>query len=576
MKKWIMLVSFSIIITTVILLFSFPIAAEEYNGYNYTVSNKQVRIYSISRNLSGDIVIPEKIAGYPVTQIGSYAFSLCKNLTSIRLPSTLVCIEDYAFYECSSLTSITIPDSVTTMGECVFQKCAALKSFKLSNKMTEIPSNTFSGCSSLETVIIPQNIRSIERSAFFGCSSIKEIYIPKSVTTISRNAFGNCTSLEKITIPFIGESLSGDSNREFYDIFGSSNKYDVPQSLKEVVILGGNDIPENTFEDCEYIEKIHIPESVTNIGEKAFYKCPSLKEIVVDKNNKSYHVSENCLIDKTAKRLILALPECKIPSDGSIKSIGSYAFTNRSEINKIIVPNSVQTIEFAALSGCSSLKELSIPFVGEKANGTSHTNFGYIFGAYSDISHNSLHIPPSLKTVTVTGDCSIAEHAFMYCRDIVSFTATSSIKDLGSSAFWNCFGLRTIRFEGGLETIGQGAFSECSALKEILLPENVKKIAKGVFESNLKIKILCAEGTLAHQYAIDNKIPYEITEMPSKEETTPPPYIDTAPLTNLETTPVEEPVNKGCKSSIKPNTTAITAFVASCFVIFRKKRKMMV
>ena len=64
------------------------------------------------------ITIPDS-----VTAIGKSAFKVCKSLTTIHLPISLIEIKAYTFYDCSSLTSITIPDSVTAIGESAFEDC---------------------------------------------------------------------------------------------------------------------------------------------------------------------------------------------------------------------------------------------------------------------------------------------------------------------------------------------------------------------------------------------------------------------------------------------------------------------
>lgn len=592
MKRRIPLLFFgAVTVMMITLALILPAAAEERDGYSYLVSDEEVRIYRGSRDLSGEVTVPAEIDGYPVTQIGSYAFSGCPNITGVHLPSSVVKIENGAFSGCTSLVSVTIPDSVTTMGEDVFKDCTSLKSFTLSRSLTEIPLGTFSGCSSLETIIIPDHIQSVGISAFSSCSSAKEIYIPKSVTEIAYGAFSNCSSVEKITIPFVGESLAENSYRFFATVFGGNNQYSVPQSLKEVVILSG-DIPKGAFEQCAYIEKIYISDSVSNIHEQAFYRCPSIKEIVVDKNNSVYHSDGNCLIESKTKRLILGCQSSIIPGDGTVTTIGGYAFGQCSNLKKIVVPNSVQKIECHAFYGCSSLEEISIPFVGEKAGNTSNTHFGYIFGAGSVESHNPVFIPESLKKVTITGDCSIGLDAFSFCRHIVSLTVTSNVKQVREFAFLNCSALQSVRFEGTLETIGQSAFLNCTSLKEILLPDSIQKIGNGVFENCSGVKILCEKDSVAEQYAKKYKLAYELIGKPAEEETTPSRPSETEPVTLPETDSGStaqpetedvsetgssfrsetEPQTKGKGSAAVIGVAAVIALIAIVALIFRKKK----
>ena len=79
-----------------------------------------------------EIVIPEKIEGYPVTSIGNDAFWNWRNLTSIEMPEGITSIGPAAFYGCSSLTSIEIPEGVTSIGPEAFYHCRSLKSIIVS------------------------------------------------------------------------------------------------------------------------------------------------------------------------------------------------------------------------------------------------------------------------------------------------------------------------------------------------------------------------------------------------------------------------------------------------------------
>lgn len=109
--------------------------------------------------------------------IGNYAFSGCRSLTSLILPSNVTSIGYSAFYGCIRLTSLTLPSSVTSIGSSAFEACYGLFSLTLPSSVTEIGESAFRGCSGLTSLTLPSSVTSIGKSAFEGCSGLTSIYV---------------------------------------------------------------------------------------------------------------------------------------------------------------------------------------------------------------------------------------------------------------------------------------------------------------------------------------------------------------------------------------------------------------
>jgi hypothetical protein len=76
---------------------------------------------SLVQGVNGNVMIPNS-----VTNIASYAFYGCTNLTSIAMTDSVTGIGSYAFYGCGGLGSVTIPGGVTSIGDSAFWNCKSL------------------------------------------------------------------------------------------------------------------------------------------------------------------------------------------------------------------------------------------------------------------------------------------------------------------------------------------------------------------------------------------------------------------------------------------------------------------
>ena len=146
--------------------------------FRYKIINggKEIRV-TAARLAAGEINVPAKIGGLPVTEIGENAFynpehETINDLKKVTLPDTIRTIGKGAFADNEELTVINIPKSVKTIGEAAFEVCKKLEKIDLPEGLQTIGAQAFTWCQSLTTVTIPASVTQIGENAFFNCGTI--------------------------------------------------------------------------------------------------------------------------------------------------------------------------------------------------------------------------------------------------------------------------------------------------------------------------------------------------------------------------------------------------------------------
>ncbi len=397
-----------------------------------------------------------------------------QELEELVIPSSITEIKQHTFINCSSITSVVIPNTVTTIGLGAFENCYNMQTISIGNSVMKIVSGAFEGCSGLTSIdvdagnthyasvdgvlfnyakdtliqypignsrteyTIPNFVATIGIDAFYHCHKLTSLTIPNSISTIEEGAFYECDSLVSVTINSNAIcSQIYTSSSAIGNIFGS-------QIIEYIIGDSVTTIGEYAFYGCSGLTSVTIPNSVTTIGYGAFAYCQGLTSVFIG---------------------------------NSVTTIGDVAFNGCSSLISITIPNSVTTIGDVAFNGCSSLISITIP--------NSVTTIGYGAFAYCQ----------GLTSIDVdtanTHYASIDGVLFNYAKDTLiqypignlhtEYTIPNSVTTIGEFAFYDCSGLTSVTIPNSVTTIGYGAFAYCQGLTSITIPNSVTTIGVDAF-----------------------------------------------------------------------------------------------
>ncbi len=245
------------------------------------------------------------------------------------------------------------------------------------------------------------------------------------------------------------------------------------------------DIGDKAFYGCHYLTKIELPDTIRSIGkcafaytelteitipksvvsisERAFEGCIHLKRISVASDHPVFCVEDGMLLTKDGM-LTLALPSEKIELPSWATGIEDGALAYHRLLSKIYIPEGVTHIGERAFESCTALEEIHLPdslvYIGEEA-----------FANCTALK--CVHFGNSLKY--------LGKRAFVYCCGIEQIELPDSLTEISREAFRHCTGLKRVCMGNRVERIGYGAFQYCHRIERMDIPPAVVSIGDNAF-----------------------------------------------------------------------------------------------
>lgn len=187
-----------------------------------------------------------------------------------------------------------------------------------------------------------------------------------------------------------------------------------------------------------------------------------------------------------------------------VEWIGRWAFAFNKNIETLILPDAVTTIEEHAFVGCSNLQDVKI--------GSDSRLIRLANGVFSDcVNLNEINLPDSLEIIG--NSCfsntglkylhfgvnsrlkTLGNRAFADCKFLVESEISSGVIYYGCCIFRGCESLQSISYMTRAFSVDEKCFDGCRMLKSIVLPEKIKYIHPNAFKDCMHLKDVYFEGT---------------------------------------------------------------------------------
>ncbi len=390
------------------------------------------------------------------TLINTIPDNLCMNTTSLQkielqsVKASLRTIGKNAFKGCTSVEEVTIPKGILTVSNSAFEGCSGLTDVTIAAKT--INAKAFAECTNLKAVKMEEGVTTIQGMAFAN-TQISAVTIPSTLTTTGTTKEG---TIEKG--PFAGTMIATVHGQTEDSTEAQEGATILPETKK---------IPDNLFLGCTSIIDVQIPETVTEIGQKAFKDASSVENVTFAVNTETGKVKGVEKIGISAFDGCSSLQELVLPE--TVTEVLQGAFANEGALVKADMSRaaSLKKWDKESFKGDTALAEVVLPTAG----GITAIPDGAFAGCTS-LTGENLKIPKNIVTITA--------NAFKE-SGLKKLYIPNQVTTIGTSAFEACKNLEDVHISNNISIISQSTFKNCEKLEKIEIPVKVDQIGTNAF-----------------------------------------------------------------------------------------------
>ncbi len=234
-------------------------------------------------------------------------------------------------------------------------------------------------------------------------------------------------SITSDTMPYTVSLVRGDASL--------SGDIEIPESVEyNDIVYSVTAIGDTAFFHESSITSITVPNTVTSVGERAFYDCRGIRGLVYNDNI--------LMCVPYLSSSVISVPE-------GIKTIHRDAFIDHYNLSTLTIPSSVTDIGSYTFRNCTNLSTVN----------------------FNAIDCNATRAFVSLESLTTLNFASnvtrISDSICFFCSNLVDLVLPDSLTYIGKCAFLNCVLPSTITIPENVTYIGEGAFHQCTGLSTL-------------------------------------------------------------------------------------------------------------